>query len=103
VFDINDHGQMAGIYIDGDGRLRGFRREPSGRVTTIDAPGAIQTRVRGINDRGQIAIDTVDGHLRHHSFVLDKGRFTELTPRGAPTGSLATDIDDHGRPIGFVL
>jgi hypothetical protein len=29
--------------------------------------------------------------------------FTELTPRGVPTGSLATDIDDHGRVIGFIL
>jgi hypothetical protein len=35
--------------------------------------------------------------------VLDKGRFTELTPRGVPTGSLATDIDDRGRVIGFIL
>ena len=103
VFDINDRGQMAGTYIDQGGSVRGFRRDRSGEVTTIDAPGAVQTRVRGINNRGQIAIDTVDPQLRHHSFLLDRGRFTEIRPRGAYTGSLATDVDDRGRVIGWVL
>jgi hypothetical protein len=35
--------------------------------------------------------------------VLDRGRYTEIRPRGAPTGSLATNIDDRGRIIGLVL
>jgi hypothetical protein len=69
-------------------------------MTTIDAPGAVQTHLRGISNRGQIAIDTVDGQLRHHSFVLDKRCFAELTRRGAPTRSLATDIGHRGRIIG---
>jgi uncharacterized membrane protein len=104
VLDINDRGQMVGIYLDGDGRLRGFRRDRSGEITTIDAPGAVQTRVRGINNRGQIAIDTVDAQLVHHSFLFDRGRFTEIRPRGAAgNGSLATDVDDRGRVLGYVL
>jgi uncharacterized membrane protein len=102
--DINDLGQTAGTYIDSGGRVRGFRRDRSGEVTTIDAPGAIQTRVRGINNHGQIAIDTVDAQLVHHGFLLDKGRFTEIRPRGAAgNGSLATDVDDRGRVLGYVL
>ena len=104
VFDLNDQGQMAGTYIDSGGRVRGFRRDRSGEVTTIDAPGAVQTRVRGINNRGQIAIDTVDAQLVHHGFLFDKGRFTEIRPRGAAgNGSLATDVDDRGRVLGYVL
>jgi len=94
---------MVGIYLDSDGRLRGFRRDRDGEVTTIDAPGASQTRVRGINNHGQIAIDTVDTQLVHHSFLLDRGRFTEIRPRGvAGNGTLATDVDDRGRVLGSV-
>jgi uncharacterized membrane protein len=104
VLDVNDSGQTAGIYLDAAGTLHGFRRERSGAVTTIDAPGAVQTRVRGINNAGQIAIDTVDAQLVHHSFLLDRGRFTEIKLRGATgNGSLATDVDDRGRVLGYVL
>jgi hypothetical protein len=75
-----------------------------GEITMIDTPGAAQTRVRGINNRGQIAIDTVDAQLVHHSFLFDKGRFTEIKPRGATgNGSLATDVDDRGRLLGWVI
>ena len=104
AFDLNDQGQIAGTYIDSGGRVRGFRRDRSGEITTIDAPGAVQTRVRGINNRGQIAIDTVDAQLVHHGYLLDHGRFTEIRPRGAAgNGSLATDVDDRGRVLGYVL
>ena len=104
AFDINDHGQIAGTYIGSGGRVGGFRRDRSGEVTAIDAPGAVQTRVRGINNRGQIAIDTVDAQLVHHGYLLDHGRFTEIRPRGAAgNGSLATDVDDHGSVLGYVL
>ena len=51
-------------------------------VTTIDVPGVIETRVGGINNRGQIAIDAVDAQLVHHGLLFDQGRFTEIkTPR----------------------
>ena len=104
AFDLNDQGQIAGTYIDSGGRVRGFRRDRSGEVATIDAPGAIQTRVRGINNRGQIAIDTVDAQLVHHGYLLDRGRFAEIRPRGAAgNGSLVTDVDDRGRVLGYVL
>ena len=104
AFDINDHGQIAGTYIDSGGRVRGFRRDRSGEVTTIDAPGAVQTRVRGINNRSQIAIDTVHAQLVHHGYLLNHRRFTEIKPRGAAgNGSLATDVDDRGSVLGYVL
>ena len=96
---------MVGSYVGADGILHGFRRSRPGDVTTIDAPGAVQTRVRGIRtNRGQIAIDTVDPQLVHRSFLLDRGHFTEITPRGAPNnGSLATDVDDSGRVLGYII
>jgi uncharacterized membrane protein len=104
AFDLNDHGQVVGLYVDSAGAVRGFLRERSGEVTTIDGPGAVQTRVRGINNRGQIAIDTVDAQLQHNSFLLQRGRFTEIRPRGAPNnGTLATDVDDRGNVLGYVI
>jgi hypothetical protein len=104
AFDLNDHGEIAGTYVDSGGTVRGFRRDRSGTVTTIDAPGAVQTRVRGINNRGEVAIDTVDAQLVHHGYLLARGRFTEIRPRGAAgNGSLATDVDDHGRVLGYVV
>ena len=60
--------------------------------------------MRAINNRGQIAIDTVDAQLVHHSFLLDNGLFTEIRPHGAlGNGSLATDVDDRGRVLGWVI
>jgi hypothetical protein len=38
-----------------------------------------------------------------NSVVLDGGRFIEITPPGAPTGSAAGDIDDRGRIVGGLL
>jgi hypothetical protein len=41
---------------------------------------------------------------RLHGFLLDRGRFTEIRPRGALGNvSLATDVDDRGRLVGWVL
>ena len=99
VFDINDRGQMVGIYLDSGGRVHGFRRDRSGAIATIDAPGTSLNRARGINNRGQVAIDGII-RLRHHSFVLDGGRYTEIKPPGAISGATPSDIDDRGRVVG---
>jgi hypothetical protein len=60
--------------------------------------------VLDVDNRGQIAIDTVDARLVHHAFLFDRGRFTEIKPRGAAgNGSPATDVDDRGRVLGCIL
>jgi uncharacterized membrane protein len=61
------------------------------------------TRLQGINNQGQIVIDGGDKLLYHHSWLLEDGRFTEIKPRGVVTGSLASDINDHGRIVGWIL
>jgi hypothetical protein len=36
--------------------------------------------------------------------AFDRGRFSEIKPRAAAcNGSLATDVDDRGRLLGYVL
>ncbi len=37
---INPAGAIAGTYIDKDNVMHGFQRDPDGRFTTIDVPGA---------------------------------------------------------------
>jgi hypothetical protein len=48
-------------------------------------------------------IDGVDKQALHHSFFLDNGRFREIELPGAPTGTLATDINDRGHIVGWIL
>jgi uncharacterized membrane protein len=102
-YDNNDRGQVVGVYLDTAGRQHGFLRSPRGHITTIDVPGMFATRLQGINNEGQIVIDSVDKQLLHHSWLLENGQFTEIKPRGVLSGSLASDINDQGRIVGWIL
>jgi uncharacterized membrane protein len=119
AFDINDRGEVVGIYADpkeGDpkGTTHGFRLR-KGAFTTIDPPGAIDvdgtpgfqaTAPLGINNRGQVVGQYADAHGLH-AYLLDKGRYKTIDPRGVP-GTTATDINDRGEivipePRGFFI
>jgi uncharacterized membrane protein len=86
---------------DTTGNRQGFLRSDRGRYETIQVPQAASTAATGINDHDQI-VGAFNATPRHHSWLLDDGRFTEIEPPGVPTGSLATDIDD-GRIVGWLL
>jgi hypothetical protein len=55
-FDINDHGEIAGFYVDAAmTKAHGFVRSADGDFTTIDAPGAdFGTSPLDINNRGEV-------------------------------------------------
>lgn len=69
--DINDHGNVVGIYFDGQ-VLRGFFYDGTG-FTTIDAPGAFSTIVSGINNAGEIVgsyqVQNAAGEFDHFAFI----------------------------------
>jgi hypothetical protein len=71
ALDINDLGQIVGIYHDGI-ELRGFLYDQNG-FTTIEAPGAIATSIYGINNFGQLtgfyAIESSPGVFEARAFV----------------------------------
>jgi hypothetical protein len=51
---INRRGQVVGFYV-AQGTIHGFRLDPSGRYTTLDAPGAApHTLLFDIDDRGRV-------------------------------------------------
>jgi uncharacterized membrane protein len=110
AFDINDRGEVVGIYADpkeGDpkGTTHGFRLR-KGAVTTIDPPGAVDiegtpgfqaTAPLGINNRGQVVGQYADAQGLH-AYLLDKGRYKTIDPRGVP-GTVAADINDRGQIV----
>jgi uncharacterized membrane protein len=94
AFDVNDRGEVVGIYADpkaGDpkGTTHGFRLR-KGVFSTIDPPGAVDiegtpgfqaTAPLGINTRGQVVGQYADAR-GPHAYLLDKGRYTTIDPRG---------------------
>jgi uncharacterized membrane protein len=110
AFDLNDRGEVVGIYADpkeGDpkGTTHGFRLR-KGAFSTIDPPGAVDiegtpgfraTAPLGINNRGQVVGQYADAQGLH-AYLLDKGRYKTIDPRGVP-GTVAADINDRGQIV----
>ena len=68
---LNDQGQIVGQYVDAPG-LHGFLYS-AGTFTTIDAPGAANTVLSGINNSGQIVGMVI---VPTHGFLYSAGTFT---------------------------
>ncbi|MCX6592820.1 MAG: hypothetical protein NTZ56_14960 [Acidobacteria bacterium] len=52
-FDVNNRGDVVGVFFDGDSLGHGFLRK-DGHYFPVNYPGAITTSVLGINDQGQL-------------------------------------------------
>jgi hypothetical protein len=91
---INDIGEIAGGYVDGNGALHGFVRAPDGRITTFDAPGASGgTFVQSINNFGVIAGLFYDTNGTGHGFVRTaSGQITTFDPPHSVTGPTSYGI-----------
>jgi len=107
--DINDRGQFVGTYIDAAGGVRGFRREPDGKFTPIDVPGA-GTLPLGINNQGQVVgiygdegtVNNPDGSYPRytvHGFLWDKGRVTKIDVPGSVL-TYAFGVNNRGQITG---
>ena len=99
VTDINDTGDMVGIYTGADGLTHGFLLS-GGKFTGIDVPGARLTSPNGINANGDIVGHYNDGQ-RAYGFLLRGGKFTPLDC--APSRSAAAyKINSAGDIAGYV-
>ncbi len=54
AYGINNHGTIVGYWGNLSGWNEGFVRTSDGTVTVVDFPGALETQVGNINDRGDI-------------------------------------------------
>jgi probable HAF family extracellular repeat protein len=113
IYDINDQGQMVGIYIDA-----GAIPEPNGLyprgsqhafvwdngvVTVVDPPTTVYApNAHGINNRGQIVGVYVDADLEQHGYLLDHGTYSPIEPPGSSENK-AFGINDRGQVVGVYL
>jgi hypothetical protein len=74
---LNDSGAITGYYLDANNVYHGFVRNPKGKVTTFDAPGANTTAGSysgtfpvSINDQGAITGYYLDANNVNHGFLL---------------------------------
>src|SRR5262249_21319224 len=98
---INQHGVIAGLYIDAHGVLHGFI-DRRGIFTTVNhshagtAPGQ-GTTLGSINDFGAVTGSYSDSHRNHFSFAGRPGHFTTVNDPAAPAFStFAGGINDSG-------
>jgi uncharacterized membrane protein len=80
-YRINDRGQLVGRYSqthaniqDPNAIQRGFLLD-HGKLTRIDVPGAAETQVVGLNNRGQVVGEYRQPAGVFHGFLWHKGRF----------------------------
>jgi hypothetical protein len=107
---INDLGAIAGTYTDVKGAAHGYLRDPFGRFTTFDVPGAMNgTTVIYLSLDGNIAGFALDVNLLFHAFLRrPDGTFAVFAgPDACTTGTLAgcfgseaTHVDFFGTSVG---
>jgi PEP-CTERM motif len=99
---INNSDEIAGFYTDTSGAINGFL-DDGGTFTTIDAPGATETELLGLNDNGIAdGFAVIDGV--QHGLVFDSltDTFTILDPPGS-TSTTLNGLNDAGQLVGFFV
>jgi hypothetical protein len=105
---INDHGALVGVYWDATGFQHGFMFDKGG-FTTIDFPGAAQTKVFsfefgkglgsaafGLNFSGDVVGEYATGDNVAHGFLLHRGQFSSIDiPGEQPTPGAETEATDQ--------
>jgi hypothetical protein len=113
-YDINNRGQIVGIYLD-DGAVPAPDGLPPpgaqhaflwdrGKVTILDPPDTVYApNAYTINDRGQIVGVRVDDSGNQIGFLRQPdGRYVTLDPPGAAQNK-ALGINDRGQVVGVYL
>jgi hypothetical protein len=101
---INNSGKIAGFYVGADGNMHGFYYDGT-TFTTIDAPGAMDTALLGLNDLGEaVGVQTLAGGVMD-GIVCSV--FTDVCqavddPNGIGTTTF-NGVNDLGQIVGFYV
>ena len=98
AYDINNHGQVAGLYDAGGRRRAFFWSEITGLIDI--APDAGESRAFGINDSGTVVGRATFGTEMHAFTWSLSGGLTDLGTLGG-TESLARGINRAGQVVGY--
>jgi hypothetical protein len=100
---INNSGEIAGFFTDATG-THGFL-DNGGMFNTVNAPGASQTDLLGLNNRGlAVGFDIVNGVTHGIVFNINSYTFATLTDPNA-TGGVTNfnGINDLNQIVGFYV
>jgi hypothetical protein len=102
---INNHGEVAGFYVNNGGVTVSFVKLANGKFTTFAVPGASATNAFGVNDNGTVAGTYTVGTgnaATTHGFIWRPGHFTLNVddPKGVGTTFL-NGINNEGDIVGF--
>ncbi|MBD5657141.1 MAG: hypothetical protein IAI50_18475 [Candidatus Eremiobacteraeota bacterium] len=112
---INVQGTVAGYFTDSKVVPHSFIRNRQGDFYVFDAPGAglgpylyEGTYAASINDRGVVAGQFEDAHLRFHGFIrYPNGTFATVDAPGAGgkanQGTFVTAVSDYGETAGGLV
>jgi hypothetical protein len=99
---IAENGDVAGFYTDAADRDHGFVRDAAtGAFTDVDAPGATDTWVLGLNAHGDVSGTFKDATGAQHGFLRDARGFHTIDVPGAVSTSPATS--EFGTGLGTAV
>jgi hypothetical protein len=112
IYGMDNSTRIVGAYhLPGNGSAHAFLYD-KGSFTTIDYPGATDTRARSINDPKRIVGDFNGSDGKRHGFLYDGGNFTQIDVPGAvatyiyglnnPGAMAGYYTDNSGHQHGFV-
>lgn len=100
---INNSDEIAGFYTDAGGVTHGFL-DNGGAFTTVDAPGASETQLLGLNDQGlAVGFDVVNGVMNGILFNSHLDVFTTINPPQDVGGTTLNGINDRNQIVGFYV
>src|SRR6185312_17161730 len=93
AWDINDSGQVVGLFFDQNGIAHGYLASGAD-YTTIDDPEALDgTMAIGLNDVGQITGHYYDASHQAHGFLETSGDFVTVDdPFAGARGTFPKDV-----------